>query len=142
MYQAHTQSIEAIKYNESADLTNLGYGDAIESPPNWIEGKTTVGDLIEIVRGGCESGSYMPAVTYHQAAETMGEFGDEVTEWLENYGDPLSVLLEGAGELSWGGLCCKILSRAVEAYALTTLQDLFDNGRLDDETAKRVEELV
>ena len=33
--------------------------------------------LKDLQYGGCASGQYMPAVTYHTARETMNEHGDD-----------------------------------------------------------------
>jgi hypothetical protein len=82
--------------------------------PRWIEQDITLYTVEAINQGGCASGAYMPAVTYHDATQAMAEHGDDVLEFIE----------EGIGELpmpeqttSWGGLACHFLSCAVELWA-------------------------
>ena len=80
--------------------------------PNWIDQEIDVNDIRAIVQGGCASGAYMPAVTYHMALKTMTEHGDEVLESLES----LDLSSEFLG-LSWSGMACYLLSAAVELWA-------------------------
>ena len=46
--------------------------------PGWIDQDISPQNIAAIVQGGCASGAYMPAVTYHQALETMSEYGDDI----------------------------------------------------------------
>jgi hypothetical protein len=56
----------------------------------------------------------MPAVTYHQAVETMAEHGDEVLEYLtEQCAEDFAL---NVNEDSWGGFAVKVLSMAVESW--------------------------
>ena len=52
--------------------------------PNWIDGGITPSTIAAIKYGGCESGVYMPAVTYHIALEIMEEYGNEIFDQIEN----------------------------------------------------------
>ena len=82
--------------------------------PDWIEQDITNHDIEAIIQGGCASGAYMPAVTYHQARETMGEHGDTVLTYIEdNYGELPDI---PKGE-SWSGIAVFFLSCAVELWA-------------------------
>lgn len=82
--------------------------------PAWIDQDISGSTLAAIVQGGCASGAYMPAVTYHSALATMGEHGDDVLEYIEGaMGEPPQ---PDAGE-SWSGLACFYLSVAVELWA-------------------------
>jgi len=55
--------------------------------PRWIDQDISPNDVIAITQGGCASGAYMPAVTYHQAIATMSECGDDVLQYIQdNYG--------------------------------------------------------
>ena len=66
--------------------------------PAWIKDGITNYDVASINEGGCASGAYMPAVTYHEALETMNEHGvvplkgdwtnhnENITSWLSCYG--------------------------------------------------------
>jgi len=89
--------------------------------PYWIEQDIAPSTVAAIVQGGCSSGAYMPAVTYHQAKETMNEHGDDVLQFLEDYGDELPTVPKGE---SWGGIACFFLSYAVELWALRASDEL------------------
>ena len=89
--------------------------------PLWVQSDISCADIAAIVQGGCDSGAYMPAVTYWQALETMSEHGDEVMDYL--YEPP--AVPEG---LSWAGMACVYVSAAVENWAGMVMDDL----RLED----------
>lgn len=96
----------------------LAWIEYLPDVPAWIEPDITCSTIAAILQGGCASGAYMPAVTYHQAAETMAEHGDDVLQYLEDrdyLGMPNVFTLEGE---SWSGFACKVLSAAVEAWAM------------------------
>ena len=88
--------------------------------PAWIDQDITATDVESIVQGGCESGAYMPAVTYHIANKTMSEHGDDVLEYIENV---LGELPSITGE-SWSGIAVKFLSCAVELWASSALDEI------------------
>ena len=88
--------------------------------PVWISQDITCHDVAAIAQGGCESGAYMPAVTYHKAADTMAQHGDEVLEYIE---DILGELPNVTGE-SWSGIAVKFLSTAVDLWSTIVLEDL------------------
>lgn len=90
-------------WNDERDVPNA---------PEWAE-DLTFQVCAAIVQGGCSSGAYMPAVTYYSAAQTMGEHGDEVLEFIENHGELPPV---PRGE-SWSGIAVFYLSTAVELFA-------------------------
>lgn len=85
-----------------------------EDVPGWIESDITWGDVLAIRQGGCASGAYMPAATYHQAAATMADFGDLVLEHLE---ECLGEIPQPPADSSWSGMACFYLSLAVETWA-------------------------
>lgn len=106
--------------------TELTIGDLFDrrTIPEWISSDVDVDQLIAICIGGCESGAYMPAVTYHEAKATMAKHGDEVLDYLEQiYG--VDDMPQPQSPFSWGAIACHYLSEAVEAYAYEAL------GRLD-----------
>lgn len=72
----------------------------------------SISQIQAILQGGCESGAYMPAVTYHKAQQCMGECGDDVLDYLESRGYDIPTP-EG---LSWSGYCSVLCSMAVEAW--------------------------
>ena len=80
--------------------------------PAWITEGLTPYHIAAVLQGGCASGAYMPAVTYHSALKTMGDHGDDVCEYIA---DALGELPNVAG-LSWSGLACHYLSLAVELW--------------------------
>ena len=88
--------------------------------PRWIDQNITLADIDAIVQGGCDSGAYIPAVTYHLARDTMGEHGDDVLEYIES---ALGELPDMKGE-SWSGIACKYLSTAVELWASSVQDEL------------------
>ena len=72
------------------DTTSILYGSE-DTPasehvtvPKWIDPDITLGTIAAVYEGGCESGAYMPAVTCHQAAKTMAEYGDDVLQFIED----------------------------------------------------------
>lgn len=83
--------------------------------PAWIDQNITPYDVAAIIQGGCESGAYMPAVTYHQALTTMSEHGDDVLDFIDDQGG--LELFTPPADLSWSGLACYYLSVAVELWA-------------------------
>ena len=100
---------------------------AEELVPAWIDADITPSDVIAIVKGGCASGAYMPAVTYHTARKIMDEHGDQaegVLDYLEEvYGDDMP---RPEPSESWAGMAVFYLSAAVEGWASAMLQSLED----------------
>ena len=88
--------------------------------PAWIDRDITPYDLAGIVQGGCDSGAYMPAVTYHTALATMSLFGDEVLQYIEYMGGDLP---DVSGK-SWSGIACAYLSMAVEIWSCAALEEI------------------
>jgi hypothetical protein len=83
--------------------------------PEWIDFDISPRDVAAILQGGCASGAYMPAVTYHRAVATMAEHGDDVLQFIE---DCCGELPQPAMGESWSGLACFYLSYAVELWAM------------------------
>ena len=79
----------------------------------WIPSISPYG-IAAVLQGGCESGAYMPAVTYHTAMKTMAEHGTKVLEYIDKHGWPSPQL--NVSEDSWPGFCCRVLSCAVELW--------------------------
>jgi len=84
------------------------------SVPDWIEQDINPADVAAINQGGCESGTYMPAVTYHKALGTMREYGDEVLDYIEQ---AIGDIPAPRQSVSWSGMACQYLSTAVELWA-------------------------
>ena len=81
--------------------------------PGWIDDDISPADVAAILQGGCASGAYMPAVTYHTAAKIMEWSGDDVLQYIE---DALGDLPNVAGQ-GWSQMACTYLSCAVELWA-------------------------
>ena len=90
--------------------------------PNWINQDISPSDIAAINQGGCDSGAYMPAVEYYTAKKVMNEYGDEILDFLQSVSGDLP---EHADDISWDGLACFYLSRAVELWAAIN-EDLED----------------
>lgn len=110
-----------------ADL--WGHGDKVSEyidVPEWVDGDIAVYDVAAIIQGGCASGAYMPAVTYHTASETMGRYGDDVLDYITEVTGELPPPCESE---SWSGMACHYLSAAVELWTSSieeTLSDAID----------------
>lgn len=88
------------------------YSDDIRVPP-WIDQNISPATIAAIRQGGCESGAYIPAVTYHYALQTMSNYGDDILQYLlDNFGE----LPNPCEILSSSGLACFYLSCAVELW--------------------------
>jgi len=85
-----------------------------EQTPEWIDGGLEYYDIQAIQQGGCASGSYMPAVEYYGAAQTMAEHGDKVLEYIEEQTGEIPAPKSGE---SWSGIAVFYLSYAVELWA-------------------------
>ena len=59
------------------------------SLPLWVD-ITSLGEDVawwfDLNQHGCESGMYMPAVTYHEARDTFKRYGAEMLDYLANQG--------------------------------------------------------
>ena len=97
----------------------MNYQDSQEyNQPEWLEYPLSPADVAAINQGGCASGSFMPAVTYHKAIETMSEHGDDVLQYIEdNYGELPQPNKGEIGMYSWAGMAVFYLSMAVELFA-------------------------
>ena len=93
----------------------------VDVPP-WIKQDITAADLAAIMQGGCASGAYMPAVTYHQALETMNAHGDDVLDFV---GDVLGELPD-VSDLPWSQMACAYVSAAVELWAPSAANEVVE----------------
>lgn len=77
-----------------------------------------VSSIKDVVNGGCASGSYMPAVIYTKAMDTMKDHGDEVLQYIwEQLGEiPEPTNIDGSC-FHWSSKACFYLSVAVELWA-------------------------
>jgi hypothetical protein len=105
--------------------------------PQWIEQDISVCTVAAIVQGCCESGAYMPAVTYHTAVETMGKHGDYVLDFIsDNYGS----LVDLPPDTSWSGIAVHYLSSAVDLWAILVEGDLEEKVEEIEDARARVTE--
>ena len=105
-------------WNNEQDLIELERGY-----PAWIESMTP-SDMAAIHEGGCASGAYMPAVTFHNALKTMAEHGNDVLDYIEDsYGDEIPQPEKGT---SWSGIAVHYLSMAVELWVSNNMDDIVE----------------
>ena len=108
--------------------------------PPWIEQDIQYDQVMAIMQGGCESGAYMPSVTYHTASDVMGKHGDAVLEYLDNYDLTDEVPLYKTGD-SWSMIAVRALSLAVELWASRIYDTYEDQDRsFDDELDRLTQE--
>ena len=90
--------------------------EALDDQPQWITCNQAldIADIHAIQQGGCASGAYMPAVTYHTASQTMAAHGDDVLDYIS---DQLGELPKPSSDESWAGMAVFFLSYAVELWA-------------------------
>ena len=104
----------------------------MKNQPAFITKDLTPYDIAAISQGGCASGSYMPAVTYVLASETMAEHGDDVLEYIEDsYGE----LPQPPIGTSWSAMAVFYLSIAVELWCSAN-EDLADWENDESEALK------
>ena len=82
--------------------------------PIWLDYALSPADVAAIIQGGCASGAYMPAVTYHKALATMDMHGDEIFDFLESVAGEVP---KPADIESWDSLAMFYVSRAVEYFS-------------------------
>lgn len=85
--------------------------------PSWIDQdySWTLSHLRDLSQHGCESGCYMPAVTYWQALATMSEAGTEVLEYTADMREDCG--LQPPIDFDWSQIAVWYLSLAVEMWA-------------------------
>lgn len=120
-------------YSYDDEVLNLELRTLGVDVPAWISQDITVYDIASITQGGCESGAYMPAVTYHEALGTMSKHGDDVLQYIE---DSLGELPQPKKGVSWAGMAVHFLSYAVDLWASTVecelLEDILPNFDFED----------
>ena len=92
---------------ESWELYNLEDGMIAPKSP------LTLYTMKAVQTGGCDSGAYMPAVTYYYAEQTMADHGDAVLEYIKERAGELPPPPEGS---SWFDMAVFYLSYAVELW--------------------------
>ena len=98
------------------------------SIPHWVDQEIGVSTVASIVQSGCNSGAYMPAVTYYRATDIMAAHGDDVLQYIENVLGELPSAFDTYESVSWGGMAVFYLSLAVELWAGDTLALLTMEG--------------
>lgn len=90
--------------------------------PEWIDQDVTFSTIAAINQGGCESGAYMAAVTYHRAIETMSKHSCAIFDYLESQGEiPQPKTITG-----WGSLAVFYVSCAAERWAAEVEEGLVE----------------
>ena len=119
--------------------------EIINELPEWIDGECLPDDgedlacwIRDLAYGGCESGQYMPAVTYRTARQTMLDHGDDVLTFIEDCGCEVPSLTHGMG---WDVYACNVLSFAVELYfAGIDEDDILTQDDIDEHNAEMLAE--
>lgn len=108
---------------DEIEIGNLIETGALVGPevPAWIEQDITGFDVRAICQGGCVSGAYMPAVIYFEAKQTMAQHGDDIVDFIVERLGPQGLNTEAD---SFGGMCCDLVSTAVELWAFEVEQCL------------------
>lgn len=105
-----------------SEYSSLWIDDEVRSfgieVPRWIDQDITCSTVAAVLQGGCESGAYMPAVTYHQALKTMEEHDEDILS-VEAWDHAPDVF-----EIGWCRLACALVSAAVEAWCAQIADDL------------------
>lgn len=101
--------------------------------PAWIDQDIDGSTVAAVLQGGCASGAYMPAVTYHEALATMNEHGNEILTHLQDYGVLESMDVDTLLSGSWAGLACYLVSAAVEDWAASVVDEITE--ALEEEAA-------
>ena len=96
--------------------------------PKWCD-EISAMDVAAIVQGGCASGAYMPAVTYHVADKVMSNHGDDVLEYIEGVQGELPSV-EGKG---WSEMATVYLSTAIELFAMSAEDALNELLKYEDD---------
>lgn len=91
--------------------------------PAWIDQDLTQYDIEAIIQGGCDSGAYMPAVTYYDAGQTMKKHGDDILDYLHDNDISLQTEITNP-ENNMDTLNCLIVSSAVELWAYSIEEKL------------------
>lgn len=111
-----------LTFTQCKQLINNDYDlrdfiESIENQPDFIKEMGAIDSIAElqaIQGGGCASGAYMPAVTYHTAIEIMSNHSIEVFDYIESkFGE----IPQPQKITSWSGLAVFYLSLAVEEFA-------------------------
>jgi len=101
--------------------------DPVGAACGWLRdhGPLTPSDVAAINQGGCDSGAFMPAVTYWSAKAAMHRWGDEILAYIEDRLGEVPAP-DDKNRSSWGTLACFYVSVAVELWASDTLAALED----------------
>lgn len=111
--------------------------------PEWIEEITDelylrfdvvwVSSIKDICQGGCASGAYMNAVTYHRAIRTMSDQGNEVMAYIyEQLGEVPGIDFQTTYP-GWGNIACHYLSLAVELWASSVMCEIESADEANEE---------
>ena len=104
MIEATAQQLEQLEAN-AITLEDLN------ATPSWLDIED-IATIQAIQQGGCESGAYMPAVSYYEAEKAMAEHGGEIMEYLY---DVFGSVPDHKQDF-WGGVCSFYYSLAVELW--------------------------
>lgn len=135
-------------YHDKYDALNAANQDElaeyiIEQNPEWLEQMSNIEyftTLASIAQGGCASGAYMPAVTYHSAKMALFcELGESMVEYAVDFLAEIDSLDQVAIQLKDGVqyMAAYLASVAVEAWVYEVEQDVLD--KIDELLAEQAE---
>ena len=84
----------------------------------------SVSFLRDLSQYGCAAGTYMPAVRYSDAKETMNHWGDNVLAYIWEHLAEIPVDAGPANSATFSGFCVHWLSMAVEIWAGSLLAEV------------------
>jgi hypothetical protein len=127
---SYNSKVEKIMYELTAEQNDLVDEFIISLNPEWLNNLGTIDSLEElqaISQGGCASGAYMPAVTYHIAREAV--FNDDsiseyAIDFLEEIGSTESLANHAKEGIS--AYCVYLCSVAVESWVNSVEQEVND----------------
>jgi hypothetical protein len=91
--------------------------------PEWVDQDIASHQVASIIEGGCDSGAYMPAVEYFTAKEIMNKYGDDVCAYIDENSCGVDIEIDLT---SWSNIAVKLLSTAVELWALNTEEAIIE----------------
>ena len=109
----------SILWNNEEPVKDLGI-----EVPGWIEDDISPSQIAAILQGGCDSGAYMPAVTYYSANKTMADHGDDVLDYIQDSCGEIPS--PDMADMSWSGLAVYFLSLAVELWAGSVEEEIVE----------------
>lgn len=97
--------------------------------PSWLIHEIDLSDVFSIYQGGCASGAFIPAVTYHIAEAWFNTHSEDMLQYVR---DNDSNLVFNFNELPFSEFCTRICASAVEYFVFELVNILDENGITQD----------